>query len=805
MNARPSSILRPFGLFTLPGVLDALLFWSLFACASTLMLWLLTSTIKSILRETVIGNIYSLTVTVGEVVAADLRDQPFPRGAEAVILQKRLKTQLGRIVERNPELQGLAVVRPKTAEVLASAFTGTIDRLPLEDPKFAEWLEKARKFNYPGFSQWAFIEDTALPLFTSVVKDPEFSFQSIPTASDGPDGPSIIVVLVFNAPEIQERFLRVDRVAATVIALAIIIATLLSLFVRRRSMQRQEAIDEKLAVLGLLGRRDAILASVASAADELVTAKDLEPAIARLMEKIRSVLDMRDAYTCLSSNLGRMPDAEPSSLVVGVHAGKQPLVWGDLDRAALAGWRSHLLALQPVAGPLLNLSSEEAAYLREKNIPNLAVVPVMFESTLMGFIVVVADDPLWKWEPGLLDTLRLAGDLIGAAFARREQDRRLIETGKMQALGRMAAGVAHEFNNLLHIISGNLRLLEVRDGTPSEDCNRVDKIIETTERGSRIVEQLLSATRQGTPDLRPTSLNDVVQKTVFLAQSALRKDVRLILTLDPKSPPALLDPAQIQQVILNLLINAHDAINGAGEIIVATGSVMQRFGDSVSRYVYCVVQDTGTGISPENHDHLFDPFFTTKPPGKGTGLGLSTSRGILEQHKGMIMARNIEPHGASFTFYIPAWKQEGTEAGPEAAASSAKEQKPRLAPGRALIADDEPLCRDVLRATLEEQQIHCLEAEDGARAVFLAQQERDAIDWVVTDWSMPGLHGRDLVLELRRLLPRARMVITSGFVLEAKHIPGVDAVVLKPFNPDVLIRKMAEISERAREPGRPAV
>jgi len=805
MKAGSSRIFRPFGLFTLPGVLDALLFWSLFACTSTLMLWLLTSTIKSILRETVIGNIHSLTVTVGEVVAADLRDQPFPTGVAAGALQKRLQTQLGRIVERNPELLGVSVVRLNPAGVLVSAYPGGVDLLPLGDPRFGEWMDKAGKFSYPYFSQWAFIEDMALPLFTSVVKSPEFSFQSIPITAGGPEGSPLIVVLVFNAPEIQEKFLRVDRVAATVIALAIIIATLLSLFVRRRSMQRQEAIDEKLAVLGLLGRRDAILASVASAADELVTAKDLEPAIARLMEQIRSVLEVRDAYTCLSSNLSRVPDAEPSSLVVGVRSGSRPLVWADLDRAALAGWRSHLLALQPVAGPLAHLSEDERAYLREKDIPNLAVVPVMFESTLMGFIVVVVEDPQWTWEPGLLDTLRLAGDLIGAAFARREQDRRLIETGKMQALGRMAAGVAHEFNNLLHIISGNLRLLDVRDGVPSDDCNRVDKIIETTERGSRIVEQLLSATRQGTPDLRPTSLNDVVQKTVFLAQSALRKDVKLILTLDPKSPPALLDPAQIQQVILNLLINAHDAINGPGEIIVATGSVMQRFGNSVSRFVYCVVQDTGTGFSPENQDHLFDPFFTTKPPGKGTGLGLSTSRGILEQHRGTIIARNIEPHGASFTFYIPAWKQEGTEAGPETSALPSAEQKPRLLPGRALIADDEPLCRDVLRATLEEQRVHCLEAEDGARAVFLAQQERDAIDWVVTDWSMPGLHGLELVLELRRILPRARIVITSGFVLDAKHIPGVDAVVLKPFNPDVLIRKMAEISERVREPGSPPV
>jgi len=559
-------------------------------------------------------------------------------------------------------------------------------------------------------------------------------------------------------------------------------------------MQRQEAIDEKLAVLELLGQRDAILADVASAADEMVTANNLESAITRLMDKIRLVLQVRDAYTCLSSHLSRLPEGETESQIIGGHSRLRLLLWEDLELPALSGWRARFATLQPVVGPMENLSTAERICLKEKNIPNFAAVPVMFESVLMGFIIVVEDDTSRTWESGLLDTLRLAGDLIGSSLAKREQEKRLLETGKMQALGRMAAGVAHEFNNLLHIISGNLRLLVARGVTPSADREMVDKIIETTERGSRIVEQLLNATRQGTPDLRPILLNDVVQKTVFLAQSTLRKDVKLILTLDKKIPMARLDAAQIQQVILNLLINAHDAISGAGEIVVATGSVVQRFGDGVSRYVYCVVQDTGMGIPVDNLDHLFDPFFTTKPPGKGTGLGLSTSRGILEQHKGSIIARNVEPHGAAFTFYLPAWQPEpGQPDFPESHTAAA--DHPRLQKGRVLIADDEPLCRDVLKAILEEQKMVCLEAVDGAQAVALAQQEGSAIDWVVTDWSMPGLHGQELVRELRRILPRARIVITSGFLLDADEIADIDGVVLKPFNPEVLVQKMAEINE----------
>jgi signal transduction histidine kinase len=792
--------LRPLKLFTLPGVLDALLFWSLFACASTLMLWLLTSTIKTILREMILSNLQALTVTAGEVAVADLRDAPFPSGPAGMETRLRLKKRFERMVERNPDLLGVSLVRmqAEVPELMVSAGSDVAGRLPLEDRTFRGWLEKAGWSQKPSFSPWSFIEDTALPLFTTLVRRPEYSFQMIETTGR-PDAGPMIVVLVFNAPEIQEKFLRVDRIAATVISLAIIIATLLSLFVRRRSMQRQEAIDEKLAVLELLGQRDAILADVAAAADEMVTASNLESAITRLMDKIRVVLQVRDAYTCLSSHLNRLPEGQTESQIIGGHSRVRPLLWEDLELPELAGWRSRFSALQPVVGPLENLSTSERICLKEKDIPNLAAVPVMFESVLMGFIVVVEDDASRTWESGLLDTLRLAGDLIGSSLAKREQEKRLLETGKMQALGRMAAGVAHEFNNLLHIISGNLRLLVARGVAPSADREMVDKIIETTERGSRIVEQLLNATRQGTPDLRPILLNDVVQKTVFLAQSTLRKDVKLILTLDKKIPMARLDAAQIQQVILNLLINAHDAISGAGEIVVATGSVMQRFGDGVSRYVYCVVQDTGVGIPGDNLDHLFDPFFTTKPPGKGTGLGLSTSRGILEQHQGSIIARNVEPHGAAFTFYLPAWQPEPGQpdhAEPHAAAAA---EHPHLQKGRVLVADDEPLCRDVLRAILDEQKMVCLEAVDGAQAVALAQQESGAIDWVVTDWSMPGLHGHELVRELRRILPRARIVITSGFLLDADEIAGIDGVVLKPFNPEVLVQKMVEISERRPE------
>lgn len=784
-------------LLRIPGVLDALLFWSLFTSASVLMLWLLTSSIKNQLSELIQTDIRTQTMLAAEAVglqeiALQLNQE------ESEEDQRILSARLTRIVQTNPQILSAALYARQDGRWTITARAGRSGQaFPEGESRVQVLLNQALMTESPVFSAWDFLLRRRLPMFSAPPEAPEFAAQRLAVPPQRVNVPVKVLVLVFDAAGIHSRFQQLDWLAASVISLAIIVATLLALLVRRRSMQREVAERQRLDALDLLGRRDAILARVAASADEMLQSKDPEPACAALMESIREILGVSSASASLAG-VPRPFAAEPAPpLVIVAPPGAPTLTLRDVERPGLAGWRGRLAASQAIHGPLELLPPEERLELSGMDVGNCAVLPILSEGSLAGLIVLIDADKARTWDPGLLDTLRLAADLVGAAFRRTDQEQRLMETGKMQALGRMAGGVAHEFNNLLHIISGNLRRLGTAALPADQRGELVEKMIETTERGSRIVEQLLSATRQATPALRPTQLNEVVQKTAYLARPALRKDITLNVELDPQLPPVAMDPAQIQQVILNLLINANDAITGPGAITLSTGRIS---GTDGKPYIYASVADTGTGIDPRDADHIFDPFFTTKEPGKGTGLGLSTSRGILELHQGSITAANRDPQGAVFTFYLPV---KANKTGTQRVQLPPSDRIPVKA-GRVLIADDEPLCVDVLKETMEEHGFDCLTASSGEEALAQAEKHGQTIDWVVTDWTMPGLHGRELVQRLRALLPRAGLIVCSGFILEDEQMPEIDALVVKPFNPAALLRTLGEIAEQKKQQAHPA-
>ena len=392
----------------------------------------------------------------------------------------------------------------------------------------------------------------------------------------------------------------------------------------------------------------------------------------------------------------------------------------------------------------------------------------------------------------------LVGTILGWFILKRNMQRvtmlrMLREAGKMEALGRMAGGVAHEFNNLLHIISGNLDLLLKKSNAANDEQLIAKRILEASARGGRIVEQLLKSTHQSTAIMAGGNLNELTEKTVALFRSGVRRDCFFNLVLADNLPSVRFDESQIQQVILNLLFNAADAVGAHGSITIRTGVYERRRPLEVREFVFCEISDDGEGIPDEYLEKIFDPFFTTKPQGKGTGLGLSTCRGILGQHDGWIEAANNDTGGARFVFYLP--KQAGVVAAAEIAPVPAE---PVLAErkilGNVLLADDEPYCLDILRCYLEAKDCRLFLARDGREALFFAEKHQSEIDWVVTDWTMPGMEGAELVRELRKILPRARIIVVSGFGLDAENSPEVDAWVQKPFSPDELYQVLAKFS-----------
>jgi CheY-like chemotaxis protein len=252
-----------------------------------------------------------------------------------------------------------------------------------------------------------------------------------------------------------------------------------------------------------------------------------------------------------------------------------------------------------------------------------------------------------------------------------------------------------------------------------------------------------------------------------------------------------MDQAQIQQVVLNLLLNANDAIQDQGIITIRTGIEKDEGGNKADR-IFCEMCDTGHGLSQEDLDHLFEPFFSSKPQGMGSGLGLSTSRGIIEGHGGTIHATNRNEGGARFIFHLPV-----EIVGEEVEELPRTGLIPRPYEQGILIADDEPLCLDVLKANLDEQGFKTWAAKDGKELLELAVAHQQSIHWVVTDWTMPGIHGKELIQELRQLLPQTRILVASGFILAAEELPEIDGILRKPFTLSELFSVMG-ITEKER-------
>jgi PAS domain S-box-containing protein len=401
------------------------------------------------------------------------------------------------------------------------------------------------------------------------------------------------------------------------------------------------------------------------------------------------------------------------------------------------------------------------------------------------------------------------GHLVGVlGIARDITDRlsleqQLRQAQKMEAVGRLAAGVAHDFNNILTAITGYAQLL-LEDLDPAgQHREDVDEIRKAAERAAGLTRQLLAFSRQQV--LQPTvlDLNTLVDETESMLGRLLGEDIQLATALAADLGAVKTDRSQIEQVILNLAVNARDAMPQGGKLTIETANIemddayaRDHFPAKPGAYVMLAVTDTGTGMSPETQTHMFEPFFTTKAKGQGTGLGLATVYGIIKQSAGYIWVYTEPGHGTSFKIYLPRVMQL-----PERRAASAPSQ-PAAMDGTetVLLAEDEAAVRAVARQALQRHGYTVLEAQSGEAALDLAQRHSGRIHLLLTDVIMPGMSGRALALRLVPMRPDVRIIYMSGYTDDAitRHgvlEPGV-TYVQKPFTPDALVRKVREVLDR---------
>jgi PAS domain S-box-containing protein len=396
----------------------------------------------------------------------------------------------------------------------------------------------------------------------------------------------------------------------------------------------------------------------------------------------------------------------------------------------------------------------------------------------------ITDDPVW----GIvgLSTLR---DVTQQMVLERQ----LREAQKMEAVGTLAGGIAHDFNNLLQIVLGFSDLLLMGKNRQSREYEGLRSIRDAARRGSDLVNQILAFSRKVETDPRPIDLNDVIEKVERLLRRTIPKMIHVEVQLDQGLKKVLADPGQIEQILINLAINAKDAMPEGGRISIGTNSVTLddhycKICPEVQRgdYVRLVVSDTGHGMTKEVLDRIFEPFFTTKPLGQGTGLGLAMVFGLVKIQGGHITCQSESGKGTTFEIYLPAMEM---EMGPDLSMSG---EIPALGTETILLVDDEELIRNWGAEVLSNAGYTVITAGDGREALDLYRMKRDSISLIILDLVMPRLGGKQCLEEFVSIDKTAKVLVASGFSIDELTrtflLERVKGIVKKPFEVTALLK-----------------
>ena len=380
----------------------------------------------------------------------------------------------------------------------------------------------------------------------------------------------------------------------------------------------------------------------------------------------------------------------------------------------------------------------------------------------------------------------------------KKLENQLRHSQKMDAVGKLAGGIAHDFNNIMTAIIGYATILDVRLDADGPHSNSVKQILFSAKRATNLTEGLLAFSRKQVSHPRPTRLNDVVRRVEKILERLIGEDIELTSALTESTPIVMVDPFQMEQVLINLSTNARDAMPSGGKLHIATDVAFldDRFIKSHGLstrglHAKLTVSDTGAGMDQSVVKRIFEPFFTTKELGKGTGLGLSIVYGIVEKHSGSISCYSEPGLGTNFTIYFPAIEAAIEENKPEA--------ETRMTGGSEtiLLAEDDGVVREFTRELLAEYGYKVITAVDGEDAVARFSQNPEAIDLLILDLVMPRKNGREAYENIDSLKPGVKVIFSSGYEAETIQkrgtLPEDFHYLAKPVTPALLLAKVREV------------
>ena len=418
----------------------------------------------------------------------------------------------------------------------------------------------------------------------------------------------------------------------------------------------------------------------------------------------------------------------------------------------------------------------------------------------------------WRRKDGRVIVVRLSGcaatstnepeevlELIAEDITdRRQLEEQLRQAQKMEAVGRLAGGVAHDFNNLLMVINGYTEVLLEQLEKGSAMHHKVQSIQQAADRAATLTRQLLAFSRKQLLELKVIDVNTVIGDMERLLRPLIGENIELVTRLSTQTGHTRADAGQLEQVIMNLVVNAKDAMPDGGKLTVQSSDVTVRHSFSEHRFIqpgrYAVISvaDTGHGMDKETQSRIFEPFFTTKEKGKGTGLGLSTVYGIVKQSSGYVFAQSELGAGTTFYVYLPRVEESAEELSPAKC-----QQNEAGGCETVLLVEDEESVRELVRVTLASRGYNVLEAENGECGLRVAETFKEHIDILVTDVVMPGIGGRELAKKLLLLRPGISVLYLSGYTEDAVVTHGAlgpsTAFLQKPFTLQNLAKKVREV------------
>jgi len=396
------------------------------------------------------------------------------------------------------------------------------------------------------------------------------------------------------------------------------------------------------------------------------------------------------------------------------------------------------------------------------------------------------------------EAVRMSGALTDIT-ERQQMEEQLRQSQKMEAVGQLAGGVAHDFNNILTVIAGYANILKMDLPEDSKHQELTEQISVATERAAQLTRGLLAFSRKQTMAPERTDLGEIVQRVEKFLVRVIGEDIQLRTDLLSDPLPVFVDLGQMEQVLINLAANARDAMEKGGTFTIATGLLdledsAMNFCGPPGRYAVVTVSDNGKGMDAETTKRVFEPFFTTKEVGKGTGLGMAIVYGIVQQHKGVITLSSKPGEGATFTIYLPL-----LDDGAAPRCQKAPLADPEPGTETILVAEDDPNVRNLVDRVLTKHGYQVILAEDGQEVVDRFAANRDDVGLILMDIIMPRKNGIEAYAEIEKLHPGAKVLFTSGYTSDFIQSRGMQEgveLIMKPVQPVELLRKVREVLER---------